>query len=82
MASFNGPSNGHRVRAGLTGLAAIFLLVLAAAAGLRPDASGARDHAPGETLAVLGVAPGPGNNLAVRKATPPLRAAKAPLTRT
>ena len=49
----------QRVRAGLTGLAAIFLMVLIAAAGMkpgRPAAATAGTH--GETLAVLGVAPG------------------------
>lgn len=48
----------QRVRVGLTGLAFIFLLVLIAAAGLRPDRSGARTEAHAETLAMLGVAPG------------------------
>jgi hypothetical protein len=48
----------ERLRWGLTGLAAIFLLVLIAAAGLRPAAP-AKPQAPtGEPLAVLGVAPG------------------------
>lgn len=49
---------GDRLRWGLTGLAAVFLIVLVAAAGLRPSA---RDEKPGagEPLAVLGVAPGP-----------------------
>ncbi|WP_310475656.1 hypothetical protein [Sandarakinorhabdus sp.] len=49
---------GDRLRWGLTGLAAVFLVVLAAAAGLRPTG---REDKPGtgEPLAVLGVAPGP-----------------------
>jgi hypothetical protein len=49
---------GDRLRWGLTGLAAVFLIVLAAAAGLRPTG---REEQPGtgEPLAVLGVAPGP-----------------------
>lgn len=52
--------SGHRIRVGLTGLAAIFLLMLIAAAGLRPDRSMAAPDAAGEPLAVLGVAPGAG----------------------
>ena len=50
----------QRVRTGLTGLAAIFLMVLIAAAGLKPDHPAAPRAAPGETLAMLGVAPGSG----------------------
>lgn len=50
----------QRVRIGLTGLAIVFLLVLIAAAGLRPDRSIAPADGQGETLATLGVAPGPG----------------------
>ena len=48
----------QRVRAGLTGLAAIFLMVLIAAAGLRPARPMAHATGHSETLAVLGVAPG------------------------
>jgi len=48
----------NRVRIGLTGLAFVFLLVLISAAGLRPGRSVAPAGAQGETLAVLGVAPG------------------------
>lgn len=63
--------NGQRVRVGLTGLAAIFLIVVAAAAGLRPEASPAaaasNGDAHGETLAVLGVAPGSGNEAEGRR---------------
>ncbi len=46
------------MRWGLTGLAAVFLIVLVAAVGLRPTG---REEQPGtgEPLAVLGVAPGP-----------------------
>lgn len=50
--------SAERLRWGLTGLAGIFLLVMAAAAGLRPSGSQARPGT-GEPLAVLGVAPGP-----------------------
>jgi hypothetical protein len=50
----------QRIRVGLTGLAAIFLLVLIAAAGMRPAHSVAPQDSQGEPLAVLGVAPGAG----------------------
>ena len=56
----------QRVRAGLTGLAAIFLMVLIAAAGLRPARPVAHAAGRSETLAVLGVAPG-SNSEADRK---------------
>jgi hypothetical protein len=52
------PGSSERLRWGLTGLAAIFLLVLVAAAGLRPHRRAERPGT-GEPLAVLGVAPGP-----------------------
>ena len=50
--------SGDRLRWGITGLGAILLLVMVAAAGLRPTG---REQQPGtgEPLAVLGVAPGP-----------------------
>lgn len=50
----------QRVRVGLTGLAAIFLLVMIAAAGVRPAAHVAPIKGQAETLAVLGVAPSSG----------------------
>lgn len=50
--------SGERLRWGLTGLAAIFLIVMVAAAGLRPTGREAKPGT-GEPLAVLGVAPGP-----------------------
>jgi hypothetical protein len=50
----------QRVRVGLTGLAAIFILVMIAAAGVRPAADAAPPKGQGETLAVLGVAPSSG----------------------
>lgn len=50
--------SGDRLRWGLTGLSAIFLIVMVAAAGLRPAGKPERPGA-GEPLAVLGVAPGP-----------------------
>lgn len=48
----------QRVRVGMTGLAFVFMLLLVAAAGMRPDRSVAPANAEGETLALLGVAPG------------------------
>jgi hypothetical protein len=48
---------GQRVRVGLTGLAAIFLLVLVATAGLRPGVPRNAAQPADEPLAVLGVAP-------------------------
>ena len=52
------PLRGDRLRWGLTGLAGVFLVVLIAAASLRPTGREAQPGA-GEPLAVLGVAPGP-----------------------
>lgn len=60
----------QRIRVGLTGLAAIFLLVLIAAAGMRPSASLAAQDVHGEPLAVLGVAPGAASAAQVRYAQP------------
>ena len=48
----------QRVRAGLTGLAAIFLIVMIGAASLKPHRAVAPSGGQGETLAVLGVAAG------------------------
>jgi hypothetical protein len=50
----------QRVRVGLTGLAAIFLLVMIAAASLKPVRQVAQPKGQAETLAVLGVAPSSG----------------------
>ena len=70
MSEFSGPDStnvppprrvgrsGERLRWGLTGLAAVFLIVMVAAAGLRPTGREAKPGT-GEPLAVLGVAPGP-----------------------
>lgn len=52
------PQRGERLRWGLTGLAAIFLIVMIAAAGLKPVGPSEKPGS-GESLAVLGVAPGP-----------------------
>jgi hypothetical protein len=51
----------QRVRVGMTGLAFVFMLLLVAAAGMRPERSVAPAGAQGETLALLGVAPGSGD---------------------
>ena len=56
--SRSGSRTGDRLRWGLTGLAAVLLIVMVAAAGLRPTGREARPGT-GEPLAVLGVAPGP-----------------------
>ncbi|MGL4541093.1 MAG: hypothetical protein ACRCUI_01120 [Polymorphobacter sp.] len=67
----------QRVRVGLTGLAAIFLLVVIAAAGLKPAARIVQPQGQGETLAVLGVAPSSGSEF--KTADPqPAPPAKAP----
>lgn len=50
--------SGDRLRWGVTGLGAIMLIVMAAAAGMRPAGNEAQPGT-GEPLAVLGVAPGP-----------------------
>ncbi len=50
--------SGERLRWGVTGLGAIMLIVMAAAAGMRPAGKEAQPGT-GEPLAVLGVAPGP-----------------------
>lgn len=55
-----GAAAAQRVRWGVTGLAAIFLLFLIASAGMRPGASAAPVDSQAEPLAVLGVAPGTG----------------------
>ena len=66
----------NRVRIGLTGLAFVFLLVLISAAGLRPGRSVAPAGAQGETLAVLGVAPGMDSAAPATTAPPPQPAKK------
>ena len=69
----------QRVRWGLTGLAAIFLLVLGVSAGLRPAASTPVDSR-SEPLAVLGVAPGSGPAVFDRDGEPRMKAARASRT--
>lgn len=66
---------GDRVRVGLTGLAAIFLLILAVAAGVKtvPVPRTVATEAPDEPLAVLGVAPGAGPGVTAPNAPPPPR---------
>ena len=65
----------QRIRLGLTGLGAIFLLVLIAAAGMKPAQSVAPAGLPGEPLAVLGVAPGagPASTPAETRPQPPIQ---------
>lgn len=70
--------NGERLRLGLTGLGAIFLIVMMVAAGLKPAArpspADPGNAAPqGESLAVLGVAPGAGQTGPTADAPPPAR---------
>ncbi|MFZ4110004.1 MAG: hypothetical protein ACOYKQ_05985 [Polymorphobacter sp.] len=82
-ASVDRVGGDQRIRVGLTGLAAIFLLVLVAAAGLRPGPAGPAPEATGEPLAVLGVAPGAGLSAVGRDAiisanAPPTPLAPAP----
>lgn len=52
------PQSSERLRLGLTGLGAIFLIVILVAAGLKPAVAPAAGDPQGESLAVLGVAPG------------------------
>jgi hypothetical protein len=61
----------RRIRLGLTGLAAIFLIVLIAAASLRPAGPSAARDPQAEPLAVLGVAPGAAPAEEIAKAPPP-----------
>ena len=65
--------NGQRIRLGITGLAAIFLIVLIAAAGMRPVRSVAPAGAQGDPLATLGVAPSSAHEAARRADSPPVR---------
>lgn len=61
----------QRVRVGLTGLAAIFLLVMFAAASLKPVRQVVQPKGQAETLAVLGVAPSSGAVEPIRQQQPP-----------
>lgn len=66
----------RRIRVGLTGLAAIFLMVMVAAAGMRPARSVAPLESQGETLTVLGVAPSSGASASLHpEPAPPADAA-------
>ena len=67
----------QRVRVGLTGLAFVFLLVLISSAGMRPERSVAPAGAQGETLAMLGVAPGSGDTAQLRRSAQRFEAARA-----
>lgn len=62
----------QRVNIGLTGLAAIFLTVMAAAAGVRAAHPAAAVDPNAETLAVLGVAPSSGSAVTLRKSSVPV----------
>lgn len=82
-ASVDRVGGDQRIRVGLTGLAAIFLLVLVAAAGLRPGPAGPAGPTPeatGEPLAVLGVAPGAGLSTVGRDAVTSASAPSVPFT--
>ncbi len=65
----------------MTGLAFVFMLLLVAAAGMRPDRSVAPAGAQGETLALLGVAPGSGDMTKRATAHAVQPQAKKPVTR-
>ena len=79
-ASVDRVGRDQRIRVGLTGLAAIFLLVLVAAAGLRPGSTGPAPEATGEPLAVLGVAPGAGLSPPGHGSAQPASLSPAPAT--
>lgn len=66
-------SSGQRIRLGITGLGAIFLIVLVAAAGMRPDRSVAPAGAQGEPLAQLGITPSSAREAADRHDTPTVK---------
>jgi len=66
----------------MTGLAFVFMLLLVAAAGMRPDRSVAPANAQGETLAVLGVAPGSTDMLKRASHARAVAEAKKPTRRT
>lgn len=68
----------QRVRLGLTGLAAIFLLVMVAAASLKPVRQVMQPKGQAETLAVLGVAPSSGAAEPIRQPPPAVAPAPAP----
>lgn len=69
----------QRIRLGLTGLAAIFLLVMVAAASLKPGHPAVAADPQAEPLAVLGVAPGAATNPAAYDRAAPPAAAAAPV---
>jgi hypothetical protein len=70
----------HRINIGLTLLALIFLIVMVAAAGVRANRSSVAVSPRGETLAVLGVAPGSGDGTKVDDAVNSDAADPAPRT--
>lgn len=66
----------QRVNVGLTGLAAVFLTVMAAAAGVRAARPASLVDSKAETLAVLGVAPSSGAGATLSTVVPSRTAAK------
>lgn len=70
----------QRIRLGLTGLAAIFLLVMIAAASLKPGHPVVSADSHTEPLAVLGVAPGAATNPAATNPAATNPAATNPAT--
>lgn len=69
----------QRVNAGLTGLAAIFLIVVSAAAGVRSARPASPVDPKAETLAVLGVAPSSGTDATLHKTPEPTRPVPRPV---
>jgi hypothetical protein len=72
--------SAQRINAGLTGLAAIFLIVVSAAAGIRSSRPASPVDPKAETLAVLGVAPSSGTDATLNKSAPPVRPATRALS--
>jgi len=71
----------QRVNAGLTGLAAIFLIVVSAAAGVRTTRPATPVDPQAETLAVLGVAPSSGTGATLHKTPLPVAVSVRPRPR-
>jgi len=67
-------AGAHRINIGLTLLALIFLIVMAAAAGVRADHSKIAVSPRGEPLAILGVTPGSADTVNASAAPGPRRA--------
>lgn len=70
----------QRLRAGLTGLALVFLVTLVGSIALSPsDTQSPRPADPGEPLAELGVAPSPGDRAAGTESVAPPAAPAPPV---